>query len=169
MTHDEVSEAIGQMLRRATLRKSAYGDDHITADFDAHKGDSPDKVPVQTPWGVSGLPPVGATLLVAAQGGRSDRMHVVSAELPSARPKGLPAGGMAVHDDGDNQIRLEKTSGIHAFSPGDMRFTRKIGKKIYLGGDPAQGGIFSPVLTAAGPSTVVFALRIDRDYSKPGG
>jgi hypothetical protein len=167
MTQDELDSALRMVLRRATARAAAYGPDHITADFDAHIGDSPNGVPVLAPWGLAGLPAPGATLLVAALGGRSDRLHVVAAELPSARPAGLPVGGTALHDLGGNQVRLVNAAGMQIFSPGHLKHIRKIGKKLYLGGDPDQGGHFSPVVTVDGPSQVVWALVEDHDYVAP--
>lgn len=168
MTQDEADAALRHMLRRATLRGAAYGDDHITANFDGHAGDSPNGVPMMTPWGVSGLPPAGASLLVASLGGRVDRSMVLAAEHMAHRPKGLPAGGAALHDAGYSQIRLGAAKGIHAYTKGDAKVVRKRGKKVYLGGDPDQGGVFAPVMTASGPSQVVFALVVDRDYDEPG-
>lgn len=168
MTPDEADEALRQILRRATLRASARGDDHFTADFDGHKGDSPNGAPIASPWGVAGLPPAGASLLVASLGGRADRSLVLAAEHAAHRPKGLGAGAVALHDAGDNQVRLNGSSGLLAYTKGHAKVVRKQGKKVYLGGDPDQGGTFAPVMTTSGPSQVVFALVVDRDYDEPG-
>lgn len=169
MQRDEIDEAIRQMLRRGTLRAAKQGADHITADIDGHIGDSPDEVPLATPWGIAGLPPAGATLLMAALGGRADRLQVIAIDMPKHRPKNIAAGGMALHDAHGNQVRLGDDGNVNLHAGGGHAIVgRRIGKKIYLGGDPAKGGTFSPVMTADGPSEVVMALVSDHDFGEPG-
>ena len=160
-------DAVRTMIRRAEL--SAVHDDGEQQFVDAKGliGEKFEKIHRTQEYGVSSNPPSGSQGLLLALGGRSDRVAMVGTYHPSSRRKNLPAGAVALHDNGQNVHKLLGPDGQVIYSPGDVKIYRKQGKKVYLGGDPDKGGTFAPVMTSAGPSQVVFALVNDLDQAAP--
>jgi phage gp45-like len=83
--------------------------------------------------------------------GFADKAIVLGLEHPASRPKNIPEGASVLYDANGNMIYCKLADGIVISSAtGDVVVTSA--NKIYLGG--AAGA--SPVMTEAGPSSVVF-------------
>lgn len=166
--HD-IDTALRNMLSRARIMAVNDSGGQQMVNIAGLPGVRPENIYRFQPHGFTSSPPQGAEGVLMALGGHLDRALFLGGEVPAMRPAMAPAGGAIMYDAAGNQLRMGKDNGQQQFSPGDMVIYRKIGKKIYLGGDPAQGGTFSPVMTAGGPSEVVMALVSDRDYRPPQG
>lgn len=134
-----------------------YADEEIT---DAHR---------VSPFGFSSHAPVGSHGIAVAARGQRDLVAVLGAEHAPSRPKNLTAGQAALYDDKGNIIRMFGDGGMHIFgkkqdmtieSDKDNIFVKIDaggGKKIYLGGNPSEGGTFAKVATESGYSPFVYA------------
>ena len=73
--------------------------------------------------------------------------------ISGSTPQGLfckPGGGVRVYDK-SGALSETTSDGM------TMWVMPAPGGKLYLGGDPSQGGTFSPIQTVDGPSSIVFA------------
>jgi len=163
----EHDDAIRSMIRRASIDSVDDRQGQQLVDARGLARDRYEKIHRTQDYGVSSNPPAGSEGLLLALGGRSDRVAMISAYAPEHRRRNLPPGGVALHDDRKNVHRRLAPTGQEIYSVGDIKVWRKSGKKVYLGGDPSQGGVFAPVMTSAGPSEVVFALVYDIEQNGP--
>lgn len=109
-------------------------------------------------FGATGVPPVGSEGVMLISGGRFDRPHFLGLEHPDHRPTGSPSGTKVLYDDQGNVIRLFGEEGIQLEAKnGHIWAKPQPGKNVYLGGKPADGGTYQPVMTSAGPSSNVYA------------
>lgn len=119
------------------------------------------------PDGLTTVPEVGS-LGWAQFAGSRERGIVAGLENPDKRPAGQASGSKVLYGPDGNRINLKPGGAItmeggdgqtFEMKPnGDLVLKPKVaGGKLYLGGDPADGGVFSPVMTAAGASPFVFA------------
>lgn len=108
-------------------------------------------------FGLSSNPPAGASGLIAALGGRSDRAMFVGGEDPASRPRSIPTGGTTIYDAYgqalsfvENNVRLVCAN-----------FTIQASGKIVL-----QGPVYAGSATASqpvklannSPATMLFAV-----------
>lgn len=61
-------------------------------------------------FGLSSTPPAGAEGVLLAQGGRSDRAHILGLEHPDYRPRGVEAGGTVIYDANGQAVSLVKNN-----------------------------------------------------------
>jgi phage gp45-like len=119
------------------------------------------------PDGLTTVPDVGS-LGWAQFAGSRERGIVAGLENPDKRPSGQASGtkvfygangqkfrmspdGAITMEGGDGQTFGMKANGDQVLKP------KAAGGKVYLGGDPADGGVFARVMTEAGASPFVFA------------
>ena len=108
--------------------------------------------------GLSSHAPAGSEGLFLALGGRSDRIVGLGFEHKDHRPRNLPEGNTVLYDHAGNVIWAKSAGGIRVESKTDkIVVVPPEGKNIYLGGDPADGGVFAKVSTVSGPSINVYA------------
>lgn len=119
------------------------------------------------PDGLTTVPEVGS-LGWAQFAGSRERGIVAGLENPDKRPNGQAGGTKIVYGPqgqkfrmtADGSISLEGAQGqsFGMKQSGDQVLKPKaIGGKVYLGGDPADGGVFARVMTESGPSPFVYA------------
>lgn len=164
----ELDDAVRSMVRRAAI--DAVHDDGEQQLVDARglARDKFERIHRAQDYGVSSNPPAGSEGLLLALGGRSDRVAMLGTYSAKDRRKNLPAGGVALHDNGKNVHKLLGPDGQVIYSAGDVKFWRKQGKKIYLGGNPDDpAATFAPVMTSSGPSPVVYAIVNDPEQAPP--
>lgn len=82
-------------------------------------------------------------------GGQSDGMKVLYG--PDGQKINLKPGGAIVMDGPGGQSMAMKENGDQVLKP------KSAGGKVYLGGDPADGGTFAKVMTEGGASPFVYA------------
>lgn len=119
------------------------------------------------PDGLTTVPEVGS-LGWAQFAGSRERGIVSGLENPDKRPKGQPAGGKVLYGPDGQKLNLKPGGGIAIEGAGGQTFgmnengdqvlkPKAIGGKVYLGGDPADGGVFARVMTESGASPFVYA------------
>ncbi|MDP3407230.1 phage baseplate assembly protein [Bosea sp. (in: a-proteobacteria)] len=119
------------------------------------------------PDGLTTVPEVGS-LGWAQFAGSRERGIVAGLENPDKRPSDQPGGSKILYGPDGQKLNL-KPGGAISLEGGDgQTFGMKAngdqvlkpkaaGGKVYLGGDPADGGVFARVMTEAGASPFVFA------------
>lgn len=174
MNYDD-SDALRTMLRRVALASVDDTGAEQTIAGTGLRRDAPTGVTRVQTHGLSSHPPAGATGLLAALGGRSDRLFALGLEHPDHRPRNLPEGGTALYDSGGNIIRLIGDQAVFAFdahgwsvTAGSVNVAVSAGHvvvnvpdptfKVWLGGDPANSSHhFARVATEAGLALNVMA------------
>lgn len=91
-------------------------------------------------FGLSSVPPKGAEGLLLAQGGRSDRAHILGLEHKDYRPTKTEAGGTVIYDGNGQAISLVKRAlRIVGTDTITIKATRiVIDGEVYLGGADAD-------------------------------
>ena len=123
------------------------------------------------PFGLSSHAPAGSHSLALAARGQRTLVAALGLEHPQYRQKNLKEGQSAIYDSAGNATRLLGSDGIwhdagtraqkltgdtlSGVAKNNAIYGSKNGK-TYIGGDPADGGTFSPAMTADGPSSSVF-------------
>ena len=108
--------------------------------------------------GISTRPKTGALGLALFDRSRENGV-VISVESPGERPKGQEEGGKTVYGpNGQAYVMKPNGSILMKAAQGDQIIAPKPGGgRVYLGGDPADGGSFAKVMTESGPSPFVWA------------
>ncbi|MCJ2108023.1 phage baseplate assembly protein [Methylobacterium sp. E-041] len=119
--------------------------------------------------GLASHAPKGSHGIGIAGSGERSLVAFLGMEHQDKRPKGLAEGNTTLYDAAGNATRMLGADGIwHDAADRPHKMTGKTvaviatenasigGKKTYLGGDGTDG-TYSPVMTAAGPSSTVFA------------
>src|SRR5438105_4752594 len=105
----EHREGLISSLRRATVVET---DDSGTQQFLKRlrglASERPEDVYRPQPHGFTSHAPVGSEGILAALGGRSDRMLALGFEHKDKRPKNLPEGGVALYDADGKIIKVVK-------------------------------------------------------------
>lgn len=121
------------------------------------------------PFGFASHAPKGAHSLAVAAHGQRDLVVALGVEDAATRQKNLPQGTGKLYDAQGNVIFMAGLSGLQSIAKAGKNRVQSEqddvivepkpsgGKQVYLGGDPAKGHIFSPVVTVAGPSPYVQA------------
>lgn len=123
------------------------------------------------PFGLASYAPGGSHALALAARGERTLVAALGLEHPTYRQKNLKQGQTLLYDQSGNASRLLGADGIwhdagtrpqkmtgdtlNCLGKNDVVYGSKTGK-TYIGGDPADGGTFSPAMTADGPSSSVF-------------
>jgi phage gp45-like len=117
-----------------------------------YPGESPSNILRAAHFGRSYHAPKGSHGPAISPLGHADKMVLLGLEHPAYRKKNLPEGAQVLYDAAGNLIFFNLANGLTiSTASGDLVMTTA--GKIYLGG--AEGA--SPVMTEAGPSSVVFA------------
>lgn len=111
------------------------------------------------PFGLAGHVPSGGNGLLLALGGERSKAVMLGGEVPGKRPTGTPEGQTVLYDAEGNIIFLRGANGmkIKAKNNDVLIIPGPDNKKVYLGGDPADGGTFARVATESGYSNFVYA------------
>ena len=123
------------------------------------------------PFGLSSHAPAGSHALALAARGERTLVAALGLEHEAYRQKNLKEGQVALYDQSGNATRLLGADGIWhdagkrpqkmtgdaltCVAKNDAIYGSKDGK-TYIGGDPKDGGTFSPAMTVDGPSQSVF-------------
>ena len=134
-----------------------------------YAGEELDKVHVVRQHGLASHAPKGSHGIGIAGSGERGLVAFLGLEHHEKRPRDLKEGNTTLYDAKGNATRMLGDDGIwHDAADRPQKMTGKTialtakdkasvgGKKVYLGGDGTDG-TYSPVMTAAGPSSVVFA------------
>lgn len=139
LTDDEVASAIRGMLRRVSVVSVDDSGPQQLLTLSGLSSEQLTKVVRSQPFGFSSVPPPGAEGLLAPQGGRSDRSHVLGLEHPKYRPTGVEVGGTVVYDMHGNavsivlkQLRIVHSQQIEFVAPKII-----LNGKCLLGGEDA--------------------------------
>jgi phage gp45-like len=104
-------------------------------------------------FGLASHAPKGSHGLALSPRGHADLALLLGLEHPASRQRNLPEGASKLYDANGNMIFCNLGNGVTiSAATGDVVVTSASGK-IYLGGVAGA----SPVMTEAGPSSVVFA------------
>lgn len=180
MSYWEHDDAIRSMLRRSRYLKVDDTGEQQLVDLMNLVGDKPKKVLRLQEHGLSSNPPLNSEGIIAALGGRSDRLMLLGGVHKDHRPKNLPIGGTALYDaDGKiwkmvkdettfdaggkpvtisnaTKVKIEGTSDV-SFGVGGC-WVHITGGVVHLGVGSADGTATARVLTEDGPSDKVKAV-----------
>ena len=134
-----------------------------------YAGEELDKVHIVRQHGLASHAPKGSHGIGLAGSGERALVALLGLEHQETRPKDLKVGNTTLYDAKGNATRMLGDDGIwHDAADRPQKMTGKTialsatdkaslgGRKVYLGGDGTDG-TYSPVMTLAGPSSVVFA------------
>lgn len=118
--------------------------------------------------GLTTVPEVGSLGWASFAGGSRERGIVQGLEKDGKRPTGQATGTKTLYGPDGQKLDLKPGGSINLTGGNGQRLDVKpggdmvmkpggAGGKLYLGGDPADGGVFSRVMTEAGPSDIVYA------------
>lgn len=121
---DQGHENLRAMIRRVILEEiDTTGAQHL-ARVSGLASETLKDVPRVKDFGFSSSPPAGATALIAALGGRSDRSMIFGIDHPDFGPRDLAPGHAAIYDAYGNivslvetEIRMVATTKIHLKAP----------------------------------------------------
>lgn len=119
------------------------------------------------PDGLTTVPDVGSLGWAAFDGSRT-RGIVQGLENPDKRPTGQAGGSKVLYGPDGQKINLKPGGAIAMEGAQGQSFgmnengdqvlkPKAAGGKVYLGGDPEEGGVFAKVMTEAGASPFVYA------------
>jgi phage gp45-like len=145
-------------LRRASIVSVDDSGDQQLVNLTGLSSEQMAKIVRVLPHGFGSNPPAGAEGIFKSLGGRADRGMFIGGEYSKVRQRNLSSGNAVLYDDQGNVVWMKSSLGILAkTAQGDIKFRPADGKKVYLGGDPAEGHVFAKVQTESGPSPFVFA------------
>lgn len=134
-----------------------------------YAGEEVDKVQIVRQHGLASYAPMGSHGIGIAGSGERSLVAFLGLEHQDHRPRDLKEGNTTLYDAAGNATRMLGDDGIwHDAADRPQKMTGKTvtlqatenaslgGKKVYLGGDGTDG-TYAPVMTAQGPSSVVFA------------
>ncbi|SHO65810.1 phage baseplate assembly protein V [Pseudoxanthobacter soli DSM 19599] len=172
MTISDSHDRVGVMLRRMTLSSVDDSGDLQTVSGRTFRTDQPTGIARLLEFGFGSHPPEGSQGLVAALGGRQDRLVALGIGSAAHRPRGLQPGHAVLYDAHGNAIRLfgERVEmafaghavtvtlrGLEITAAGDdVVIVVDADRRLVLGGDPDEHPI-AKVITEAGPALNVWA------------
>jgi phage gp45-like len=117
--------------------------------------------------GLTSVPESGALGYALFDGSR-ERGIVQGLETAGKRPSGQPTGTKILYGPDGQKLNLKPGGGLTMEGGGGQSLSMKengdqvlkpkaAGGKVYLGGDPEDGGVFAKVMTEAGASPFVYA------------
>ena len=134
-----------------------------------YAGEELDSVHVVRQHGLASHAPKGSHGIGIAGSGERGLVAFLGMEHQDHRPRDLKEGNTTLYDAKGNATRMLGDDGMwHDAADRPQKMTGKTvdvtatetatlsGKKVYLGGN-GRDGTYSPVMTVAGPSSVVFA------------
>jgi phage baseplate assembly protein V len=133
---DEHDDAIRTLLRRVSVVDVDDSGTQQRLTLEGLASEEFSRVVRSQHFGLSSVPPKGAEGLILAQGGRSDRAHVLGLEHKDHRPRNQEVGDVVLYDAHDNAISLVKKN---LRIVGSDTVTIK-GAKIVLEGNVYLGG-----------------------------
>lgn len=156
-------------LFRAELKETDDSGEMQTGTGYGYAGEEVGKVHIVRQHGLAAHAPKGSHGIGIAGTGERGLVAFLGLEHQDKRPRDLKEGQTVLYDDKGNATRMLGEDGIwHDAKDRPQKMTGKTvavkatetaslgGKKVYLGGDGTDG-TYAPVMTAQGPSTVVFA------------
>ena len=130
MRAGQALRAAAQKLRLAfaqgLLRRTDNAGRVQTVQLDLLAGETKDGLMRLETYGLTGHVPLGAVALVAFPGGDRSMGHVVAMMHPEHRPRGLPAGDLALYRAGDDP-QADAATAVHR-----LTFTTLDGKPAIL-------------------------------------
>lgn len=157
MTYDPgASDNVRAMLRRATILGVDDGGTQQLVHMRGLAGEEFTKVYRAQPHGLSSVPPKESEALLLTLGGRSDRAVMIGGEHRDRRPKGLPAGAVAIYGaDGEIVSLVQRAVRVVGETVRVVASERCVieSPRTDIGG---EGG--AKVMTEAGPSSKLYAV-----------
>ncbi|MCJ2143744.1 phage baseplate assembly protein [Methylobacterium sp. E-066] len=156
-------------LFRAELKETDDSGEMQTGAGYGYAGEEVDKVQIVRQHGLASHAPKGSHGIGIAGSGERSLVAFLGLEHQDYRPRDLKEGNTTLYDAKGNATRYLGDDGIwHDAADRPQKMTAKTlglqatetaslgGRRVYLGGDGTDG-TYAPVMTAEGPSSVVFA------------